>query len=143
MRLAALEIPAQPEFVSVARLVVSTIAGDRYEISDDQLESLKLAVSEACVMAIQSRYGNVIGEHVSISCDGTNQRIDITVGCEGSEISQDSVMAHSPGVIEGHDFDAEFGLPLIGSLVDAIEVEERPYGNLLRMTVFSDLAEEL
>jgi anti-sigma regulatory factor (Ser/Thr protein kinase) len=130
MRLAALKIPAQPEFVSIARLVVSTVAGDRYELSDDQIESLKLAVSEACVMSIKgSDHGD--GRQVVLQCEGTDERIDITVGSQSAR------------EIKAEDSDSEFGLTLVESLVDEVVANSDADGTSLRLTLFSTLAEEL
>ncbi|MBI4279368.1 MAG: ATP-binding protein [Armatimonadetes bacterium] len=44
-------IPARPEYVVVVRLVVAGIAG-RMPFSVDDIEDLKLAVGEACTVAI-------------------------------------------------------------------------------------------
>lgn len=140
MRLAALDIPAQPEFVSVARLVVSSIAGDRYELDEEQLDNLKLAVSEACVMAIESSSRSAA--RVSVNCEGSDDRIEVTIDCEGTRFDQNAVMSYSPGVIEGRDLDAELGVPLISSLVDELSIDE-PTGHRMQLTVFSQLAEEL
>ena len=40
-------IPAKPEFISVARLTAATVAG-RQGFTYDDIEDLKIAVSEAC-----------------------------------------------------------------------------------------------
>lgn len=122
MQLVELEVPREAEFVSLARLVVASIADDRYELSDDQLDSLKLAISEACVLAIDA---SDEAESIPIRCNGLVDRLEVEVG----------------GIVaDGGDGP---GLPLIGSLVDSIAVEQRAVGQALRMTLYCERAEEL
>ncbi len=52
-----LEIPARPEYIAIARLVVSSVASSRRNLPDDRIDDLKLAVSEACTNAIEA-YGS-------------------------------------------------------------------------------------
>jgi anti-sigma regulatory factor (Ser/Thr protein kinase) len=46
-----LELPPDPAFVSTARMFASTLAR-HFEIAEDSVEDLKLAVSEACTRAL-------------------------------------------------------------------------------------------
>lgn len=125
LRLVGLSIPPEAEFVSVARLVVSSLAADRYELDDDKLDSLKLAVSEACVLAIESHND----APVTINCVEESGRLDVRIG---SVANPDSSEHHSPG------------LPFIDTLVDETAVEAGPDGSkVLRMTVFCELSEQL
>lgn len=122
-RLVQLEIPGQAEFVSVARLVVSSMAAERYELSDDRLDSLKLAVSEACVLAMGE-----LNRPVGIECRESAGRLDVCVGPIAS------------GSLEGIE---PPGLPLISTLVDECVAESDAHGNEnLRMTVFCELDRE-
>jgi anti-sigma regulatory factor (Ser/Thr protein kinase) len=47
----SLTIPAKPEYVSIARLTVAAVAA-RHGFTYDEIEDLKIAVSEACAAAI-------------------------------------------------------------------------------------------
>ncbi|MCG4775201.1 ATP-binding protein, partial [Lawsonibacter sp. DFI.5.51] len=47
--------PAKPEYVGVVRLVVSGIA-NRMGYTYDEIEDIKIAVSEACGNAVQHAY---------------------------------------------------------------------------------------
>ena len=60
-----LEIPARPEFVALARLVVSSMASTDAVLTDDQVDDLKIAVSEACTNAIEA-HGMVSTEELSL-----------------------------------------------------------------------------
>src|SRR5437016_1779354 len=59
-----LEIPARPEFVALARLVVSAMASTDATLSDDQVDDLKIAVSEACTNAIEAHDAIATDERV-------------------------------------------------------------------------------
>jgi anti-sigma regulatory factor (Ser/Thr protein kinase) len=50
-----LEIPARPEFLALARLLVAAaVAGDPV-FPEDRLDDLRLAVSEACTNAMEAQ----------------------------------------------------------------------------------------
>jgi anti-sigma regulatory factor (Ser/Thr protein kinase) len=49
-----LELPPDPAFVATARMFASTLAR-HFEIAEDSVEDLKLAVSEACTRALAAR----------------------------------------------------------------------------------------
>ncbi len=134
MRFAELAIPARPEFVSLARLVIGSIADDRYELSDDQLDNLKLAISEACVMAIESSHDDDYLLH--IGCEGANDRLEVVIDTPESPSSQElnQDLAH---------VEQAYGLPIIGSLVDNVAMESSGEQSKLRMTLLCGLAEAL
>lgn len=113
MQLAELEVPASAEFVGLARLVVSSLAGDQFLLSDDQLDNLKLAVSEAAVMVIKASEG-----------DGT-VRIRCEAGAEGVDIIVDGSSVHFDVGVDGlacAGVANELGVPLMSSLVDEVVV---------------------
>ncbi len=145
MRLAELELPATPEFVSLARLVVSSIADDRYEITDTQLDDLKLALSEACIVAMATQDSSSQGK-VTIACEGTNDSLAVVVDGKGKHFER---ATSGPALADGLLTEAQqsqasrLGLPLIDTLVDQIAIEEVPTGTRLRMTIFCERAEEL
>ena len=127
MRLVELTIPRQAEFVSLARLVVSSIAGERYSLDDDQLDSLKLAVSEACVMAIDDHRGLT---PLRIDCFGEADRLEVLV--EGVAADGDASSAVAPT------------LPFIASLVDDAVIEPTENGrSRVRMKLFCQRAQQL
>ena len=79
MRRVELRIPAEPEWVGVARLAAAGIAS-RLDVPIEDLEDLKLAVAEACNCCIQNG-GN--GD-LRIACDLHPDRIAITVERSGA-----------------------------------------------------------
>jgi anti-sigma regulatory factor (Ser/Thr protein kinase) len=137
MRLAELEVSATAEFVSVARLVVSAIADDRYDLTNDRLDNLKLAVSEACSLAIDSKSGNGI----VVTCDGTDERFDVVIDGKGHDFRLPSVQSRGLE-IDGNQLDTQLGLPFIETLVDELEVRDASAGNAVRLTMFCRLADD-
>jgi len=49
-----LEIPARPEFVGIARMFVSALAGVRPGLAYERVDDLRIVVSEACTGAIEA-----------------------------------------------------------------------------------------
>jgi serine/threonine-protein kinase RsbW len=76
--LVELRIPRKPEFVSVARLAVSGIAG-RMDFSYDEVEDIKLAVGEACTSAMKSGSLESASSPITIRCESDPHRISIEV----------------------------------------------------------------
>lgn len=50
-----MKVPAQPEYVGIIRLTLSGVAS-RMGYTYDEIEDLKIAVSEACTNAVQHAY---------------------------------------------------------------------------------------
>ncbi|MEO6628852.1 MAG: ATP-binding protein, partial [Aquihabitans sp.] len=55
-------LPARPEVVSVARLVVGAAVAIDPEFDEERGDDLRLAVSEACTNAIQAQLAGRAGE---------------------------------------------------------------------------------
>ncbi|MGH9306655.1 MAG: ATP-binding protein, partial [Acidimicrobiales bacterium] len=49
-----MEIPARPEYVSLVRLLVGSLAVTRCGLDEGRIADLRVAVSEACTNAIES-----------------------------------------------------------------------------------------
>lgn len=137
MRLAQLEIPLSPEFVSLVRLVVSSVADDRYELTDEQLDNLKLAVSEACVMALGSSEEEHREGTISVTCDGAVSRLDVSVQANVSGANGHAAFESSSALGNG------LGLPFIGSLVDSVEVKGTDDTQYVRLSINCEQAELL
>jgi anti-sigma regulatory factor (Ser/Thr protein kinase) len=68
-----LSLPARPEFVSVARLTLSALAG-RLGFGVDGAEDIKLAVAEAMTLLLRPKAG---GDSVSLLAAWTDEHLDI------------------------------------------------------------------
>ena len=69
-------IPAKPEFVSVARLAAAAVAARR-SFSYDEIEDLKIAVSEACTaLIVQGTAGHPLSLRFILGSDTLETRIE-------------------------------------------------------------------
>ncbi|RAP31335.1 histidine kinase [Candidatus Marinamargulisbacteria bacterium SCGC AG-343-D04] len=75
-----LTIPCLPEYVGVARLAVSGVAS-RMNFSIDEIEDIKVSISEACTNVIQHAYEHTPTENeiIDIKISITNDNLDIVV----------------------------------------------------------------
>lgn len=139
-----LELPAKPELVGLARLVVAALAGSRRDLPEDRLDDLKLAVSEACTNAVESYDEGAADPRVGLSWQEADDRIEVTVWDQGRGFDPDRV----PGVVledEGLRLSSGrgLGIPLIRSLVDDASFTSGATGTAVRLTLFCGRAKIL
>jgi len=111
-------IPKRPEFVSVARLTAAAVAG-RQGFAFDEIEDLKIAVSEACTFLIR------------VATDaGAPLRVRFVWGTDRLEVS---VETREPGAVfeaDASDDEAmdegQLGMFLLRCLVDEVEIHQDP-----------------
>jgi serine/threonine-protein kinase RsbW len=131
-----LAFPPKPEYVGTARHTVAALAHLR-GVSDDSVQDVKLAVSEACTNAatINARAeGKVEDVRVRVYIEGSSFVIDVLD--RGPTI--DSTLADRPARYDSQEFTFEKGLslPLIQGLVDRLEILPREGGGtVIRMQV--------
>ena len=101
----SLVIPASAEFVGVARLAISGVAS-RMNFSIDEIEDIKISISEACTTVIQHAYGENV--------DPQKHVIDIKVFIVGSELE-----------IVVKDFGHGFDVSIVGTREQKKKSEER------------------
>jgi serine/threonine-protein kinase RsbW len=129
-----LHIPSVPGFEKVAMETAASVA-EKMGFSDDRVEDLKTAVSEACLNAIE--HGNKLD---------TNTKVGITLTVEKSKLQvavkdEGKGMGHikAPDIdekMEGKDETRGWGMFLIKSLMNEVEVESKPEGgNEVRMVI--------
>jgi serine/threonine-protein kinase RsbW len=137
-----LEIPARPEFIAIARLVVASLASSRRALADDRIDDLKLAVSEACTNAIEAHGAAESDEHVRIRVWEGDERMEVAVEDRGAGFDVDSLPAHPPVTDPTRlNFERGLGIPLIRSLVDDVEFHTSSEGTSVRMTLYGGPAE--
>jgi len=158
-----LEIPARPEYIAIARLVVSSVASSRRNLPDDRIDDLKLAVSEACTNAIEA-YGSgpakgpsgemaapgagrfdrgngreAAEDRVRILVQDDEEKLEINVADNGPGFDPDDLPTHPPVTDpERLNFERGLGIPLIRTLVDDVEFDSSPEGTSVRMTVYGE-----
>ena len=96
-----LTVAPEPRLLGTIRLVVAT-AARRAGLDDEQVEDLKVAVSELCSAAVSDRRGPV-EVHLAEQAD---RLVVEVVDAGGTDADPD---------------DRAFGLALVGSLVDGLE----------------------
>ena len=132
-----LEIPARPEFVGIARMAVSALAGVRPGLAYERIDDLRIVVSEACTSAIES----AIAQHR----DETRVLVRCLDGAETLEVCIDGVSGAFNPVMEGLDSaadDEEMRISLIRALVDEAEVLPAPSGSQLRLVMHRETADD-
>jgi anti-sigma regulatory factor (Ser/Thr protein kinase) len=110
-----LEVPARPEYVRLVRMVVAALAGSRRDLDDDRLDDLRLAVSEACALAV----GHGGGDRLTVSC----------------REEPDSFVVDVHDAPEDRDGDDRLVFALISALVDDVATIEEEGASRLRLRV--------
>ncbi|MCT4778402.1 MULTISPECIES: anti-sigma B factor RsbW [Exiguobacterium] len=117
--------PAKPEYVGVVRLVVSGIA-NRMGYTYDEIEDIKIAVSEACGNAVQHAYEDQEGE-VKLTCGVHEDRLEMTIEDSGKTFADDVKRQAAP-VEETAEIESlhegGLGLFLIEALMDDVSINK-------------------
>lgn len=131
-----LEIPSKPEYVGTARHTVAALAY-LHGLSDNAVEDVKLAVSEACTHAVVvSARSEGEGEPVRIRARLEDRGLLIEVLDRGPGIDR-SLLERDPE-FDSQEFTFERGLslPLVEGLVDELSIAPREGGgSVLTMLV--------
>lgn len=138
-----LEIPAEPEFVGLVRLFVSSLATTRRELADDRIDDLKLAVSEACTNAIDAHADTATDDRVVVSWTEGDDRLEVAVNDRGPGFDPSQLPEHPPVTDpERLNFERGLGIPLIRSLVDEVDFKTSDGGTTVTLVMYCGPAEE-
>lgn len=129
-----LEIPAQPEFVGIARMAVSALASMRPGLPYDRIDDLRIVVSEACTTAIEAAGSGGPGGRIRLVCLDAPERLEVRV--ETGEATFSPALAEEPAVGDGEAGDLR--MSLMRALVDEVEVTSG--GSELRLVVLRHLS---
>ncbi len=136
--LVELEVPARAEFVSLARMVVATIASSHWRLPSERVDDLRLAVSEACTNAIEAHRAAAVDSPVVVRVWEDGDRLGVSVEDRGHGFDPEALPAHPPVTDpERLNFERGLGIPLMRSLVDDVEFAPSPSGTAVRMTVWA------
>ena len=137
----ALEFPADPEYLALARLMVAAVARCGPALDDGRVDDLRLAVSEACANSIEA-YQRDGGRdrlplvRVGFSLDADRIAITVADGAGGFDPAKLSV--HPPVTDpERLDFERGLGIPLIRALTDEVDFVSSPTGTTVRLVVWA------
>src|SRR5436190_20904890 len=135
-RAVQLEIPAGAEYVALARLVVSAMAAGETQLSDDRVDDLKIAVSEACTNAIEAHDALDTEERVLVECWADAERLEVRIEDRGQGFDVSNLPEHPPVTDpERLKFERGLGIPLIRALVDEVEFSSSDEGTAVRMVM--------
>ena len=131
-----LEIPARPEYVALARLVVSSLASSRRDLEDDRIDDLKVAVSEACTNAIEAHGAADTDDSVTLKLTEDVDRLEVLIEDRGPGFDPQTLPEHPPVTDpERLNFERGLGIPLIRTLVDEVEFSSSGRGTSVRMVM--------
>jgi serine/threonine-protein kinase RsbW len=131
-----LEIPARAEFVALARLAVSAMAATDGELADEQVDDLKLAVSEACTNAIEAHTSIDTDERVVVRCWVDDHGLEVRISDRGPGFDPSGLPDHPPVTDPARlKFERGLGIPLIRALVDVVEFSSSGKGTEVRLVM--------
>ncbi|HWO97901.1 MAG TPA: anti-sigma B factor RsbW [Bacillus sp. (in: firmicutes)] len=132
-----MKIPAKPEYVAIVRLTLSGVA-NRMGFSYDDIEDMKIAISEACTNAVQHAYNEEGGE-VVVGFGLFDDRLEIMVADQGvsfdfEELKQ-NIGPYEPSQEVEFLPEGGLGLYLINTLMDEVKMT-RSQGSTVLMTKY-------
>ena len=131
-------IPCMSDYVGVVRLAVSGLA-TRMNFSIEEIEDIKIAVSEACTNSVQYAFDNTENERVFITFNLLKDKLEIIVkdsgkGFDIKEIEKKPLEARSLDEIDETAPRLGLGITFIKSLMDETDVISEPgKGTTIRM----------
>ncbi|MBM7554399.1 anti-sigma B factor RsbW [Thalassobacillus pellis] len=132
------KVPAKAEYVGVVRLSTSGIA-NRMGFSYEDIEDLKVAISEAITNAVKHAYLESDEGEITIGFGVYEDRLEVMVADHGgsfdlSKIKKDIGPYQQNDAIEDLR-EGGFGLFLIDALMDKVEINSK-YGVIVLMTKY-------
>ncbi|TMJ94300.1 MAG: ATP-binding protein [Actinobacteria bacterium] len=122
-RVVRLTIPARPEYIALCRLALMGISRLRV-FSEELLEDLKLALTEACTNSVRHAYGEgANGGVVEIVYELHPHSLAIEVTDNGHGFDPDSPPRDGEPLAEGG-----LGISIIRAIADEVQIGPRPDG---------------
>jgi serine/threonine-protein kinase RsbW len=131
-----LDVPARADFLAVVRMVVTAVAHLHPEYDDEQIDDLRLAVSEACTNAIEAHAASETPDRVSIACSASDDRLEVRILDRGGGFDPHDLRPHPPVTDPDRPkFERGLGIPLIRALADEAEFESTDEGTVVRLVI--------
>lgn len=128
------EIPALSEYVAVIRLAISGVA-TRMHFNIEEIEDIKIAVSEACTNVVQHAYTDTETGNINLTATLYPDRLDITIVDSGRGFDAQNPVSDKQDGSNGVNFGLGLGLTFIRSLMDSSEIISVPNkGTTVHMT---------
>ncbi len=120
-----LSIPPQSDYIGVVRLTISGVA-TRMNFSVDNIEDIKIAVSEACTNAVQYAYDHQDeSKDIQIECKISENSLKIMVQDSGKGFDVEAIeKKREEGTLNKDEENPSLGLGMtfIRSLMDSAEI---------------------
>jgi serine/threonine-protein kinase RsbW len=130
-----LNIPNSAEFVGVVRLAVSGLAA-RMKFSIEDIEDIKIAVSEACTNAVQYAYEQGIKNIVNIKCFIHKEKLEINVIDKGKGFDVEKI-GKAPAESDNDIPNLGLGITFIKSLMNETEfISKKGSGTTVKMVKY-------
>ncbi len=139
-RVVELRIPSELGYEKIAREAVATVA-DRLNFSEEKVEDIKTAISEACTNAIRYGSGSDARMKVVVILTADEDKLDILIKDPGAS-GIPPINVNIPdinGMVEGKHRLGGMGLYIIRELVDEagfVEPADEDDGNQFRMVIY-------
>ena len=128
-----MKFDAKSEFVGVVRLAISGMAS-RMNFSVEEIEDIKVSVSEACTNAIHHGNKDNNSAKVVISATIHTDRLEITVKDDGIGFDTSIIGTSQQREVSESNMNLGLGLTFIESLMDEAEFNSTPgKGSVIRM----------
>ena len=123
------EVPARPEYLSLVRSLVVEAADMDSALSQERLEDLKVAVSEAATNAMEAHARACLDDSIQIRCTLAADRIEVHITDRGSGFYPDQVeVLPEPDDPTRLEYERGLGLYLMRILTDKAEIHSSPDG---------------
>lgn len=133
-----MKFPAKPDYVSVARLSIAGIA-NRIGFTYEDIEDLKVAISEAITNAVNHAYHEEDQGEVTIGFGIYSDRLEVMVADYGGSFNLQQVKENIGPYKDTEPIEnlreGGFGLFLINALMDKVEINNN-HGVVVLMTKY-------
>lgn len=133
-----MRVPAKAEYVGVVRLSISGIA-NRMGFSFEDIEDLKVAISEAITNAVTHAYDDQDQGEVTVGFGVYEDRLEIMVADHGGSFKleeiKDGIGPYKNTESVENLREGGFGLFLINALMDKVQINNN-YGVIVLMTKY-------
>lgn len=138
-----LEVPALPEYLALVRMVVAGTARIDPFLDDEQVDDLRVIVSEACTNAMEAmaeRHAPLDAQGriptILVECHLSDAGIELLVSDTGAGFDPEGLEALPAAADPARlGFERGLGIPLIRALADEAEIRSGDEGTLVRVTL--------
>jgi len=116
-----LTIPCQAEFVSVVRLAISGVA-TRMSFPIEDIEDIKIAVSEACTNVVQHAYTSANHGNIDIECNVLPSKLEIVVKDSGKGFDTSKLESNPKVSHPDERLGMGLGITFMRNLMDEVKI---------------------